>query len=267
MRLPITLKAAVTAIALTIALAVPAWADTISPAMVAQAGTTASFPVEITNQTSSVHAYTLRVEGLPKGTGCVFTANGAAVTSLTVEPGTGAPVVVHASVPAVAQLGTFEATFVARRDDGTEVKMPFAIDVESTFALKIASVSGSVSTFSGRDFSLDVTVRNAGASAVDNLAPAVDMPPKWVLLTDPSVLPSLAPGAEATFHLTVTVPASQVAIEQPVKVSVKSDQVTSPASDVKVRVQSNPVFLPFTIGLLVVALIGVVVYFRLKGRR
>jgi uncharacterized membrane protein len=92
-------------------------------------------------------------------------------------------------------------------------------------------------------------------------------PPKWVVRVDPASVPSLEPGGTVDFHVQVMVPASQVAIDQPVKLTLTSDQTTSPDSALMVRVQSNPNYLLPAGALVITAVAGVFVYFHIKGRR
>lgn len=267
MRISITLSAAIAAIALAFSLAGPAFADTVAPAVVAEAGTTASLTFQVANETTAAHSYDLTATGLPPQANASFTEAGSVVTKVKVGAHSRVPVSLEVQVPASARLGIFEATFVARRDDSTHVEAPFTIDVESTYMLKITSASRSISTFSGREFTFDVVVTNTGAAPVANVAPAMDAPPNWAIASSPAAVPSLAPGKGAVFHLKVKVPSSQVAIDQPVKVTVTSDQVSSPASALSVRVQSNPAYLPIAGGVVLFAVLGVAVYFRRKGRR
>lgn len=244
-----------------------AWADTVRPALVVEAGTSANFTTEIANETAAQHAYALSVTGLPAGVKATFVETGPVVSRVTIAAHASDLVTVRVAVPKGTAVGHVEASILARRDDGTSVATPLALDVQSTYRLEITSAAKNVTTFSGQDFTLDVTAVNAGATAVHNVAAAMDIPPKWVLLSDPASVASLAPGKEAVFHLRVTVPASQVAIVQPASVSVTSDQVSSDARPVSVRVQASPAYLPIAGGTVLVAIGAVAVYFRRKGRR
>lgn len=251
------------------ALALPAQAlaDSASTAAIVQAGGTAALTFDVTNETASEQSYTLTATGLPPQAAAEFTEDGTVSTAIAVPANGDLPVTMQVQVPAGTPVGTYDGGFTATRGDGSALTVPFVLAVQNTYALKITSTAQNISAFSGKDFTLDVVVSNTGAAALTNVAPAMDMPSKWVLLSDPASVPSLDPGAEAVFHLAATVPASQVAIDQPVSVSVTSDQVSSPVSDLSVRVQSNPVFLPAAAAVVVIALIAVAVYFRLKGRR
>ena len=255
--------------ALVAALALPAaaLADTATTAAVVQAGSTATLTFGMVNETAGEQSYTLSATGLPAGAVASFAQDGTTTTAIGIAANGDSAVTMQVAVPADTAVGRYDGSFTATRVDGVTVSAPFVLAVRNTYALKITSAGTSISAFSGKEFTLDVAVTNTGAAAVTNLTPAMDIPSKWVLLSDPASVPSLDPGAEAVFHLTVTVPASQVAIDQPASVSITSDQVTSSAADLSVRVQSNPVFLPIAGVVVLIALIAVAVYFRLKGRR
>lgn len=254
-------------IAAALVLPAQALADSATAAAIVQAGGTATLAFDVTNQTASEQSYTLTATGLPPQATADFTEDGTVSTTVAVPANSDLPVTMQVQIPAGTPVGTYAGSFTATRGDGATSNVPFVLAVQNAYALKITSTAQNISAFSGKDFALDVAVSNTGAAALTNVVPAMDMPSKWVLLSDPANVPSLDPGAEAVFHLTITVPASQVAIDQPVSVSVTSDQVSSPASDLSVRVQSNPVFLPVAAAVVVLALIAVAVYFRLKGRR
>jgi uncharacterized membrane protein len=264
---PITLSAAILAFMIALSIGVPVWADTVKPAVVVQAGADSQLAFSIGNDTDAAHTYTLSTTGLPSGATATFAQDGPLVTSVKADAHGSAPVTIRLQVPADTRLSRTEVTFVAKRDDGVTAETPFFVDVESRFALKITGATKNVSVFSGQDFSTDVVVTNAGAGAVTNVKPSVEMPPKWVLLLDPPSVPSIAPGKDAVFHLKITVPASQAALVQPVKVAATGDQASSPASSMSVRVQTNPAYLPVAAVAVLAALLGVFIYFRRKGRR
>ena len=171
------------------------------------------------------------------------------------------------AVPAETAVGHYTAQFTAIRDDGEQLTMPVTLNVENTYAVKIISQNLNVTAFSGKDFVLDVTAVNSGAAAVTNLALTLDAPAKWIVQTTPETVPSLAAGAEMTFHVIVTVPASQVATDQKITLALDSDQTASPDSPLTVRVQNSPTFLYTAVTIMALAVVGAIVYFRRKGRR
>lgn len=267
MKRPISLSAALMALMIALSVGVPAWADTVRPAVLVQAGADAQLTFSISNDTDVPHTYTLATTGLPSGATATFNQDGPIVSSVKAGAHGSTPVTIRVQVPADTRLSRTDVTFVAKRDDGVTAEAPFYLDVESKYALKITGSAKSASVFSGQDFSTDVVVTNAGAAAVTNVKPSTDAPPKWVVVSDPLSVPSIAPGKEAVFHLKVTVPASQAAIIQPVKLTAVSDQAESPAAPMSVRVQTNPSYLPIAGVVVAAAILGVFIYFRRKGRR
>lgn len=265
-----TLIRILSTLALVAVIALPAGvaaADAIHPDVLAPAGTTAVFTTRVANESSQDHTYELACVGLPVGASATFVTSGPIVTSVAIPAHGDTAITLRVVVPADAITGSSAALLVATRNDGVKLEMPFALTVDDAFSLKIVSASKNVSAFSGQEFTLDVTALNSGTRAITNVVPQADMPSKWVLLSEPASVSQLDPGKEAVFHLRVTVPSSQVAIDQPVSVSVIGDQVSSPAADLSVRVQSNPVFLPVAGAMVFIAIAAVAVYFKRKGRR
>jgi len=244
-----------------------AWADGLVPAQTVQAGQTATFEIELRNETAQPHQYDLTLNGLPDSFTTTFTQGGPVISQVQVAANEATLLTLRVEVPLDTPVGRYTADFSALRDDGVTVTTPITLNVENTYAIRITSQNVNVSTFSGKEFTFDATASNTGAASVTNLALAVDAPAKWVVRVEPPVVESLEPDNTVDFHVQVVVPASQVAIDQPITLSLTSDQTTSPESTLVVRVQSNPNYL-LPAGLIVLVAVTVVFgYFRLKGRR
>lgn len=243
------------------------WADALTLAQTVQAGQTANYQLEIYNESSAQQAYTLTLTGFPAALSASFTQGGPILATVTVAAGGYGLVNLRVDVPVDTPIGHYVATLTALRTDGTTVTNPVSLIVENTYALQIVSQTANLSTFSGQEFTFSSTAANAGAAPVTNLTLLLDTPAKWVVQSDPSVVANLEPGAEAAFAVKVLVPASQVAIDQPVHLTLRSDQTISPASTLTVRVQKSPTFLYGAALLIGLAIAGVFVYFRAKGRR
>ena len=245
----------------------PAKADEIALAQTVQASQTAEYQIELRNDTAADHEYSLSLSGLPEILVGSFTQGGPRLEKITVPANSYGQVTLHIEVPADTPIGHYTAEFSATREDGQTLIYPLSLTVENTYALQIASQSLNLNTFSGQEFSFDVTAANRGAAPVTNLALAVEAPQKWIVTTDPATLPNLEPGTETTIHARVLVPASQVASDQSLKLVLTSDQTTSPESALTVRVQKSPTFFYVALGLMALAVGGVFLYFRSKGRR
>lgn len=242
-------------------------ADEMVLSQTVQASQTAVYQLEIHNETAVAHDYALALSGLTAGLTTTFTQGVSLVSQITVPANEYGSATMQVAVPAETAVGHYTAQFTAIRDDGEQLTMPVTLNVENTYAVKIISQNLNVTAFSGKDFVLDVTAVNSGAAAVTNLALTLDAPAKWIVQTTPETVPSLAAGAEMTFHVIVTVPASQVATDQKITLALDSDQTASPDSPLTVRVQNSPTFLYTAVTIMALAVVGAIVYFRRKGRR
>ncbi|MEZ4594907.1 MAG: NEW3 domain-containing protein [Chloroflexota bacterium] len=242
-------------------------ADEISLAQTVQASQTAVYQIALHNETAAGHTYTLALTGLPDDLTVAFTQGGPRLTQADVAANSYGQVEMKVEVPVETAVATYQAQFTATRDDGQTLTQPVLLNVENTYAIKIASQSLNMSAFSGQEFGFDVTAVNSGAAPLDNLALTVDAPAKWVVRTDPITVSTLEPGAETTIHAQVLVPSSQVTGDQTLQLALISDQTTSPDSSLTVRVQKSPTVLYAALGLMGLAIAAAIVYFRRKGRR
>lgn len=242
-------------------------ADEITLAQTVQAGQMAEVPLEIHNDTATEHSYSLALSGLPDALTATFTQGGPVLDSVTVPANSYGQVTLRVQVPRETPVGHYAAQFSATRDDGSALTHPVTLNVANTYALQIASQNVNANAFAGQEFTFAATAANTGAAPVTNLSLGVDTPAKWITQIDPPSVDQLAPGAEATFQVRVLVPSSQVTIDQPVPLSLSSDQVSSPESKLLVRVQKSPNYLFAAGGLMLAAVAGVFIYVKRKGRR
>jgi len=242
-------------------------ADEAAPAETTQAGQTAEYHVELRNDTAVSHDYTLSISGLPENLTTSFTQGGPVLQQVTVATGGYGQVTLRVEVPLDTPVGRYPAIFTATRDDGATLTLPVALNVENTYSVRITSQAVNVNTFSGQEFTFEATASNTGAAPLTNLALVINAPAKWVVQTEPQSVASLEPGAAATYSVRVFVPASQIPIDQLMSLSATSDQAASPETTLTVRVQSSPNYLIFAGVISLLAVAGVLVYFRVRGRR
>ena len=245
----------------------PVRADEITLSQTVQAGQTAVYQVELHNETAAGHQYNLALTGLPDSLTVTFTQGGPLLEQVDVAPNSYGLLQMRVEVPVETAVDQYQGQFSAARDDGQTLAQPLTLNVENRYAVKIAGQSLNVSAFSGQEFGFDVTAVNSGAAAINNLALVVDAPSKWVVRSDPATVPSLEPGAETVIHAQVLVPSSQISGDKTLQLMLTSDQASSPASSLTVRVQKSPTIIYAALGLMGLAVIGVVFYFRRKGRR
>lgn len=247
--------------------AMPARADGITLSQTVPAGQTAHYQLELYNETEVAHQYELAISGLPASLTTQFKQAGLVVETVEIGANAFATIAVAVAVPAGADVGHYPALFQATRDDGLAVSLPVTLNVSDAFALRIVSQSLNLTTFNGQAFSFDTTVINDGAAPLTDTMLELAAPDKWIVRTEPASAATIEPGAEMTFRTTVTVPKSQVATDENISLQAVSAETTSPATQLAVRVQNSPTFLYVTVATIVLALLGVAFYFRIKGRR
>ncbi len=244
-----------------------AHADEVSLSQTVQASQTAVYQLELHNETAAAHDYALALSGLPKGLTVTYSQGGPLVNSVAIRANDYILITIQVAVPVETAVAHYDAQFSATRDDGEIVNQQLTLNVENTYALKIASQSLNVSAFSGQEFGFEVTAVNSGAAAITNVVLTVDAPAKWIVQSNPVSVAMLEPSAETTFQASVLVPSSQVSIDQQLHLTLTSDQTSSPESSLMVRVQKSPTFIYIALGLMALAITAVVIYFRRKGRR
>ena len=82
---------------------------------------------------------------------------------------------------------------------------------------------------------------------------------------DPGPIASLEPGGNASYKVRVLVPATEEAIDETLTLTATSDQATSPDASLLVRVQTSPNFFLYAGIISIMAIVGVFIYFRIKG--
>lgn len=242
-------------------------ADEAMLSQTTQAGQTATYSLELHNDTTSNHDYSLTLSGLPDAVTQTFSQGGPIIESVSIPANSYGQIMVNVNVPVDTPVGHYLASFRAMRDDNTEVTIPIALTVENTYSLRITSQNVNINTFNGQDFTFEVSAANTGALPVTNLAITVNAPARWIAQVDPITLNQLAPDTTTTFTVHVLVPATQGAIQQTLTLNANSDQAKSPETSVLVRVQTSPNYFLYAGLISVVAVAGAVVYFRIKGRR
>lgn len=244
-----------------------ALADEAILSQTTQAGQPAVYTLELHNETTSEHVYRLMLAGLPESMTVTFTGSGPVMESVSIAANSYGQITLHVGVPAETTVGHYTATLTATRDDNTALTLPIALNVENTYAVQITSQNVNINTFSGQEFTFEVAASNTGASPVTNLGLVVTTPARWVAQVEPNIVNQLDPGSSVTFAVRVLVPATQAAIEQNLTMMVTSDEITSAETSLPVRVQTSPNFFLYAGLVSLAALVGVFVYFRVKGRR
>jgi len=124
----------------------------------------------------------------------------------------------------------------------------------------------------GDSVSMDVTLKNTGSRAVNNVRMTVDVPPEWRATVTPELVPVVAIDGEARAHVTL-VPPADIGVgdyDARLKVDALSAERQVDTEDKTVRIHVDPpanVLGTISLVALLLALVGGVVVFGLKLTR
>lgn len=242
-------------------------ADEIALVQTVQASQTASYSIEIQNETTVSHTYNLALTGLPESLKATFTQGGPLLDQILIPANDYGLITLRIDVPADTPIDHYTGMFTATRDDNTILSIPLSLNVENRYSMRIISQNLNLTTFNGQEFTFEATASNTGAASVSDVKLKVEVPAKWVVQSEPSSLATLEAGQSATYRVKVLVPTSQASSDQPINLSLSSEQAESPQTELMVRVQNSPNYLYAALGVVLLAVIGVFVYFRYQGRR
>lgn len=234
--------------------------------MIASGGET-SFRILIKNDDTQLHKYTLSYGVLPKEFQADFSLNGKVIGQLEVKTGESTVATLNVKASELASAGTTVIGIEAGRDDGRKYFLTVSVTVNHDYSLMITNRMKGLNVISGQDLSFDVSVLNNGSKKLDNIMLSLDLPYKWIQQgTNPERL-SLKPGENGLYKVKISVPLSQVSGNNKMKVSAVSGDTTSSKVEIPVTVQNNPSYLIWIIGIIAVAGLGTLLYFRKHGRR
>lgn len=225
------------------------------------------FTVELDNDTPQQLTFDLRATG-PRGwTVAVEPSGEAGATSVAVEARGSATLDVTATPPAQATEGDYQVLVEALAGDrsvGIELLARITGRVAMTFSTSDQRLNATA--VAGTPTEVDVVVQNTGTAALGGLTLAGDGPTEWEVTFDPEEIAQIAPGQSATATAVITPSANAVAGDYVVALTASGDGVDE-AIDIRVTVETAPIWAAVGIGLVLLALGGMVWIFRRYGRR
>ena len=112
----------------------------------------------------------------------------------------------------------------------------------------------------GKEVSMDITVRNSGRRRLDNIKISAEKPLGWQTIVTPDVIKSLEPEKETTVNIRIQPPKEGGVGAQEVKIKTEAmaDNRKVETEDKTVRIQVNAATSVFGTILLILALLGLV---------
>lgn len=237
------------------------------PARAGTADETFSFSLDLANDTPQEVTFDLQAVGPEGWTVSVEPSGEADATSVTVAARGSQTLNVEATPPAQASEGDYPLRVEALAGDQSA-----AIDllarvtgrVEMTFTTVDERLNATATA--GSATNLEILVLNSGTATLTGLSLAGTPPSEWEVAFDPAEIGEIAPGEQAAAIATITPSGNAVAGDYVVSLRASGEGVEE-SIDIRVTVETSPLWGALGLLLIVAALGGMVWVFRRYGRR
>jgi len=237
------------------------------PARQGTAEDTLTYSVDLQNDTPQQLIFELQAVG-PRGwTVSVEPQGEADATSVTVDARGSQTLTVEAVPPPQATEGDYSIRVDAvagEQSVSTELLARITGVVEMTFTTPDQRLNANVTT--GGSTTVDVSVVNSGTATLSGLTLSGTGPSDWQITFEPSQIASVAPGETSTATATIVPSGNAVAGDYVVTLTASGEGVQE-TLDLRVTVETSPVWGLLGIGLIALTLGAMVWVFRRYGRR
>jgi uncharacterized membrane protein len=237
------------------------------PARQGTAEDTLTYSVDLQNETPQQLTFELQAVG-PRGwTVSVEPQGEADATSVTVDARGSQALTVEAVPPPQATEGDYVIRVDAVAGDqavSTELLARITGVVEMTFTTPDQRLNATVTT--GSSTSVDVSIVNSGTATLNGLTLTGTGPSDWEITFEPSEITSVAPGDTAAAAATIVPSGNAVAGDYVVTLTASGEGVEE-TLDIRVTVETSPLWGLVGLGLIALTLGAMVWVFRRYGRR
>ena len=225
------------------------------------------FNLTLTNDTPQQLTFAMQAQGPPAWSVSVRPAGEVNAATVTVDSRGEQRLELTASAPPDTPAGAYRirvavsaGEHIARAELGVEVTGR----TEMEFNTPDQRLNTTASAGSVRDF--PVVVTNTGTSPLQNVALSGSGPSEWDITFEPETIPDIRPGDSTTAVAHITPSGSAVAGDYALSMTARAEDVAE-TLDVRVTVETPPIWGLVGIGLIAATLGGMVWVFRRFGRR
>ncbi len=237
------------------------------PAKRGTAEDTFEYSLELKNDTPQQLTFDLQAVG-PRGWTVTIEPSGEAdATSVTVDARGTKTLNVKATPPAQVSEGTFQVRAQAVAGEQS-VSIDLAAQVTGRIEMELTTPDErlNATATAGSPTELDVIVNNTGTAQLVDLSLSGDGPTDWEVTFEPSTLDQVAPGEVAPVTAVITPSGNAVAGDYLVTLTASGEGFDEEV-DIRVTVETPPIWGIVGIGLIVVTLAAMIWVFRRYGRR
>jgi uncharacterized repeat protein (TIGR01451 family) len=231
---------------------------------------TATFPftLDLHNNTPNQLVFTLQATGPAGWTVTAVPAGQSQAASLTVPAGSSSSVDVSATPPSNVQAGSYQLNVQAVGPGGRNAQKQLTVEITGKVSMSLTTPDQVLSTqaTAGDTKSFIVLVENNGTAPLTNVSLSATAPSGWHVTFDPTSVTSVAPGQNA--NVTAKIQPSGDAISGDYDITMQASTTdASQSMDVRVTVETSPLWGVVGAVLIIAAIGGLYGVFRRFGRR
>lgn len=237
------------------------------PGLRVPAAETASFSVELRNDTPGDLEFELSSSGPAGWDVTAEPASEPQATTIQVESGGAETINVDATSQAFAEASQYPISVQATAGE-TQVSAEMIVEIVGSFSLDLTTTDQRLSTEVSADGSSEIqlVITNSGTAPIQNIEMTATPPSNWEVTFPQPVIAELAAGDSTTAVATVTPSDQAIAGDYMITFSASSEQANSEV-DIRTTVNPSAVWGFIGIALIALTLAGLAWVFRRFGRR
>ena len=237
------------------------------PGLRVPAGETATFSVELNNDTPSDLEFEVASAGPAGWDVTAEPASEPQATTIQVDSGSSTNINVDATSPLRAESGQYTISVQATAGD-TQVATEMIVEIVGSFSLDLTTPDQRLSTEVSADGSTDVEliVTNTGTAPILGIEMSADPPSGWDVSFAEPVIAELGAGQSVSSVATVTPSDQAIAGDYVITFSADSEQASNQV-DIRTTVNPSAIWGFVGIALIALTLAGLAWVFRRFGRR
>jgi uncharacterized membrane protein len=241
--------------------------DTDFPSLQGTAGTTFTFNLTLNNDTAEDQTFAVSAVG-PEGWGVNATLTGQEqAASAVVEAGGTSGISVAVDAPDTAEAGSYPIQVRATVGDQT-IDGELTVEITGSTELTLTTPDGALSNrgAAGGSITQQLVIVNDGTGDLANVQITSTAPRDWTVTFEPETLETVAAGQTAEVTATIVPSNDAIAGDYVVTFTATGGDV-SDEIEIRITIETSPLWGFVGIGLIVAVLAGLWWVFRTYGRR
>jgi len=231
---------------------------------------TATFPftLQLRNNTPQQLTFSLQAAGPAGWTVTAQPTGQEQAASFTVDAGSTRSITVSATAPDSVEAGSYPVDVQAIGSAGRTAEAQLTVEISGSVKMGLSTADGrlNASATAGSIGDLSVAISNDGTSPLTGVNLTASTPSDWQVTFDQATIDTIAAGQTATVTAHIQPSGDAIAGDYVVTIRASNDQA-SQSMDIRVTVDTSPVWGAVGIILVLAAVGGLYLVFQRYGRR